>query len=358
MFLSEIADSIEYIELKTPEDIVITRIWDVKQIDDCLIIHARLDVYLFHKNGQFIRQIGSRGQGPGEYIVPVNVEIDRKKKEFIISDTQKLLFYDLDGNFLRSKKWKDITYIGISDSILWMSDITTNRQKYKAVAVSLQEVGDTLACIPNPLYGPVKNTGNTETVRVNFTLFYHKNDSLYFKGDVSNDTIWKLSGVHAKPYAFIDMGKYKMPLEFEAWYSSYEAFIKNNERYWGVSSLVEDEHYFFLLSENRKASKENPVLKYIVYDKKQKKGFYVKDSKGIGLTDDILGSPPVWAHWASDEYYIDAITAEKLLEQIKSGQFSESLPLTEEQLSRMSGESNDLIILCRRKNKGKCENNL
>ncbi|MDR1371084.1 MAG: 6-bladed beta-propeller, partial [Dysgonamonadaceae bacterium] len=103
MFLSEIADSIEYIELKTPDDVIITRIWDIKQIDDYLIIHSRWDVYLFHRNGQFIRQIGSHGQGPGEYIVPGTIEIDRKKKEIVIADTQKLLFYDLDGNFLRSR---------------------------------------------------------------------------------------------------------------------------------------------------------------------------------------------------------------------------------------------------------------
>jgi hypothetical protein len=350
MFLSEIADSIEYIELKTPDDVVITRIWDVKQIDDYLIIQARLDVYLFHKNGQFIRQVGSRGQGPGEYIVPCNIEIDHKKKEIVISDTQKLLFYDFDGNFLRSKKWKDITYIGLSDSILWTGEITTNLQKYKAVAVSLQDPGDTLACILNPLYGTgtIINSDNNMTVRANYTIFYHKNDSLYFKGDVSNDTIRKLSGVYAEPYTFINMGKYKMPIEFEGWYS-YDAFIRNNEKYWGVFSLVEDDRFFFLLSESRKALKENRIFKYITYDKKQGKGFSVKDDKGIGITDDILGGPPVWPRWLSDEYYMNMITAEDLLEQIKAGQFTRSLPLTEEQLSRINGESNDLIILCHRK---------
>jgi hypothetical protein len=32
LFLPEIAGSIEYIELKTPDDIVITRIWDVQNM--------------------------------------------------------------------------------------------------------------------------------------------------------------------------------------------------------------------------------------------------------------------------------------------------------------------------------------
>jgi hypothetical protein len=348
MAISEIADYVEYVELKTPEDVIITRIWNVKQIDSFLLIQARWDVYLFRKDGQFIRQIGSHGQGPGEYLTCSDVEIDRKKRELIIADTEKLLFYDLDGNFLHSKKLKG-SYIGLSDTILWISKIATYEQKNKAVAVLLSDPGDTLACIPNPVYGKTQKTGTTAIINSSLMeMFYHKNNSLYFKGDESNDTIWKLSGVQAEPYVFIYMGKYKLPLEFEAWYSSYDTYIKNHERYWAVSILVEDEHYFFLLSQNKKSNKENRVLKYIIYDKKQEKGFSVKDSKGMGLTDDILGGPPVWAHWISDEYYIDAITAEGLLEKVKSGDFTPPSPL-KEQLSRMNGESNDLIILCRRK---------
>jgi hypothetical protein len=353
MAISEIADTVEYIELKTPEDIIVTRIWDVKQLDDYLLIHARLDVYLFHTNGQFIRQIGRLGQGPGEYIVPVNVEIDHKKKEIIISDTEKMLFYDLDGNFLRNKKFKfkSSTDLGLSDSILWISrSITTGRYKYTAVAISLQQyTGDTLAYIPNPLYGKFQETGNTATVEMPFTKkYYYRNDSLYFKGDVFSDTIWKLSGLHTEPYACINMGKYGMPLEYEPWYSSYDTYIKNNGRYWGVSSIVEDDQYFFLLSQNRSSDKDDLRPKYIVYDKQQKQGFYVKDSKGEGLTDDILGGPPVWPYWISDEYYIDMITASELLKHTKDDAFTPREPL-KEMLSRINSEDNDLIILCRRK---------
>jgi hypothetical protein len=146
------------------------------------------------------------------------------------------------------------------------------------------------------------------------------------------------------------MGKYKLPPEFERWASD-EEFQRNRDKYWCVPSVVEDDRYFFLLSHWRKynrAEKRYEEFKYIVYDKKQKKGFYVKDNKGIGLTDDILGGPSIWARWASDEYYIDAIAADELLEKVKIGEFTPPQPL-KEQLSRMNEESNDLIILCSRK---------
>jgi hypothetical protein len=66
------------------------------------------------------------------------------------------------------------------------------------------------------------------------------------------------------------------------------------------------------------------------------------------LTDDLLGGPPVWPRWASEEYYIDAVEAQTLLEKVEAGDFTPPAPL-KEQLSRMNDGSNDLLILCRRK---------
>ena len=65
MKLSEIADTVEYLELKTPGDLIITRISEVIPIEDCWLVRSREGVVLFTGQGEFIRQIGRRGQGPG-----------------------------------------------------------------------------------------------------------------------------------------------------------------------------------------------------------------------------------------------------------------------------------------------------
>ncbi|MDR0574817.1 MAG: 6-bladed beta-propeller [Tannerella sp.] len=355
MFISEIADSIEYIELKTPDDIVITRIWDIIQVDEYLIIKARVDVYLFHRNGQFIRQIGARGQGPGEYIVPCDMDFDKKNKEIIIADTRQFLFYDLKGNFLRSKKRDvNIPYIGVSDSILWIgTEISSADSKYKAVAISLQGYGDTLAHLLNPLCGITESGRRGAPGNPRTRFFYHEKDYLYFIGDMSNDTIWRLSGVSAEPYAFVDMGKYKLPVEFEPWYSSMEVYMQNKDKYWCVSSIVEDKHYFFLFSHKRNYTKDhkkgNPeFVKYIVSDKNTGKSFSVKDNNGIGFSDDFLGGPPVWPHFSSDDYFIDWIETHELLEMIEVGEYTPA-PQLEELLSRIDNDSNDIVILIHRK---------
>ncbi len=59
-------------------------------------------VLVFNKSGEFVRKIGRRGQGPGEMIFPLEVQI-LGKKELFVNDTGqvKAHFFTLDGEFLR-----------------------------------------------------------------------------------------------------------------------------------------------------------------------------------------------------------------------------------------------------------------
>jgi hypothetical protein len=213
-----------------------------------------------------------------------------------------------------------------------------------AFANSLYGERDSIANIPNTLYGIIESD-KSFYMGFRFTqLFYHKNDLLYFKGDVSNDTIWRISGLNTEPHAFINMGKYKLPWEYEPWASSFEAYFKICERYWLVLSVVEDDDYFYLFSIDRGYKQE----KLIVYDKTKGKGFTAKAKYGRGLTDDILGGSSIWPQWSSDDYYINAIEAYELHEKVEAGEYTPSPPL-KELLSRVGNDTNQLIILCHKK---------
>ena len=341
MFISEIADTVEYIELKTPYDIVIANIRDVILFGDSLLLKSMGIVYLFHKSGQFIRQIGAKGQGPGEYLTAIEIAVDKKKKEIIVQKRGGLLYYNFDGVFLRSinHPFYFVSFGEISDSIIWYADqIATNEQKYKAFAIPSNGDVDTLTSIPNEYYGKKTSGDQAVVLDIRVFYFYHYNGSLYFKGNSSNDMIWKLSGLDATPYAHINMGKYKLPFEYEPWVS-HDEYMRNSDRYLAVKSVQEDDSYFFLFS--------LPKVK-IVYDKKTKKGFTAKDKHGAGLTDDILGGPPLWPIWASDDYYMNAIEAVNLLEEVEAGDYSPAAPL-KELLSRIDEDTNQILILCRKK---------
>lgn len=352
MKVSEIADTVEYLELKTPKDIIITRIMDIIPVDDELIIYSRDGLYKFTKKGEYIKTIGRSGQGPGEYSWIRSIAVDLSKKEIIIADGGQVLFYDLDGNFLRSGKWGSFFRIGISDSILWVSELAHRTIKHIAFAVNSK--GDTIASMLNPQYG-MKSLD--EGMGVSFSryskMFYSYKGSLYLKGKEQNDTIFQLSGKNRIPYAFLDMGKYKLPIEYEAWYSN-DAFLKHGSRYWGIPAVAEDDRYLYLLSQryssidgdNYGHNEEN--FRYIVYNKEKRNGFVAKDKKGTKITDDILGGPPVWPHWITDDYYMNVIEWSDLSDELKKGKYTLA-PSLEKQFAGFGYSTNQLIVLCRRK---------
>ena len=67
-------------------------------MDDC--------VKVFDSKGVFIRKIGRKGQGPGEFIEPKRMIITNDGQLCILSKT-KLSYFTLEGHFLQSFKWKE-----------------------------------------------------------------------------------------------------------------------------------------------------------------------------------------------------------------------------------------------------------
>ena len=56
--LSEIADTIEYLELKTPDDLIITYVINVIPVEDFILVHCRDGLFKFKRNGDFVTRVG------------------------------------------------------------------------------------------------------------------------------------------------------------------------------------------------------------------------------------------------------------------------------------------------------------
>jgi hypothetical protein len=102
--LSEIAEEIVTIELELTNESLVNpdQIYRVLLSENYLIIAQLNRVLAFNKDGKFIRSIGSRGQGPGEYNHIWSLALDEKNKRLIILNSMpwKIICYDLDGKFL------------------------------------------------------------------------------------------------------------------------------------------------------------------------------------------------------------------------------------------------------------------
>ena len=105
--ISDIADTIELIELKSPEELPISMVWNFIPAGEYWFIHASEGIYKFTNKGEYITKISGKGQGPSEYVNLCDIAVDTIRNEFLINDYAKLIFFDLDGNYLRMEKKKE-----------------------------------------------------------------------------------------------------------------------------------------------------------------------------------------------------------------------------------------------------------
>jgi len=67
-------------------------------------------VRVFDQNGTYIRTIGKRGQGPGEFTMPLSISITRQNELVVDDFRSRLAFFSLEGEF---KKNLQVATIGL-----------------------------------------------------------------------------------------------------------------------------------------------------------------------------------------------------------------------------------------------------
>ena len=103
--LSEITEEITAIELELTDESMINpdRINKVHLFDNLVFISEFNQMLVFDMEGKFIRSIGSKGQGPGEYLHIKSFTVDEQNKiiYIIIDNNLKIIGYDLNGKFVK-----------------------------------------------------------------------------------------------------------------------------------------------------------------------------------------------------------------------------------------------------------------
>lgn len=99
----------KFIPLETNENLILGAITQI-EIDKgrffVLDPYQNKTLYVFNPEGQFITQVGSVGQGPGEYSMPNSFVLDKKNNLILIRDLQRnqLFYYGLDDYQFKKKK--------------------------------------------------------------------------------------------------------------------------------------------------------------------------------------------------------------------------------------------------------------
>lgn len=104
--LSSIVESCEFVKLQTSPEAFFDRGWHTEISDKyiCIKSYGQLPAKLFDKKGNFLRNIGAIGRGPGEYSTLNGLQFNQKGDMLFLlpfGTTRKILVYDVLGKHLK-----------------------------------------------------------------------------------------------------------------------------------------------------------------------------------------------------------------------------------------------------------------
>lgn len=135
-------DSIEFkfIALETIDSCLLGDVEQIEITNDKIYIIDRTNnlIFVFSLDGTFIAQIGEKGNGPGEYVMPKTLHIDEKKCVISVLDVAqgKMIHYDMKTyQYISNQKTKSCNYCAwlIDGNIAWFNQpgyATDKREVY------------------------------------------------------------------------------------------------------------------------------------------------------------------------------------------------------------------------------------
>jgi hypothetical protein len=365
--LSEFASSIRYVRLETHEDCLVTnRIHNILLENNKIFVHDS-DPYLKvfdAKSGEYLDNIGAKGQGPGELPYMYAVDINPYENKILLCWGNTIHLFDFDGNFLGKTKLpfiddnKRINAPVVSiDERHFAGTIRSYGDQNDLVILfnDNQEITGNLKCYENPIQPP-NIPGGVWSPFDQGGLFYRVNREIrYFRGFTDTIYTYRNEAQMFFPFFIIDYGKHKSTLNFTRGAENPD-LIK-------VSSIKENDRYVFLDFHTVNASPEpyedeiymnGSLRKFInhsisgIFDKQEQSFRFLRQPiSGIpGLENDIdKGIPFFVRNISSNSHLIDYHQAYKFLEN------AESLPNLSDSfaeiVNQISEEDNPIVIIAK-----------
>jgi hypothetical protein len=221
LYSSSLFKSVTPIILETTDESLIGNIDKIEIYKDLIFVLDNIiskKVLVFDTTGKFIRKIGNRGQGPGEYTNPTDFTIDTDNEYIYVYDgnARKLNCYNIqDGNFIRSVKTGNdnikIHYIQYYDGKLY-TDATSYgdaEKEYMLQEIDIETGKQKAAWLENKKYNKgYSNYAGDNTFSYTRSPFYNNHSFepkfvAYFM-----DTILSINKDEISPFLAINSKKF------------------------------------------------------------------------------------------------------------------------------------------------------
>lgn len=361
--LSEIAESVEFIQLEKTAKSLLGRISDIQITKDYIFIKHNGSPLLtqFDRAGKFVRRFGTAGRGPKEYALMRKFSVDEKNELVYIHTnwTRKILVFNFVGEYVKSLAFAAVTNPLVSwsrDNFLVCFNTPYNGNE-PYIFSEINENGDTIQTIKNHIFWDKNELSQMMVSYWGRNVFYRFNNKLHMKSWY-NDTVYTYNEQNKiVPKYFIDLKEHKIPDDQVFERKSTKSLP--DECYWiGVN---ESANYIFVRygSHYKKSEKKLQELATgcVVYNKTTKQGTALKESETVGFTNDLTAGPNFKPRYTNDSIaYVDvsALDMKLYLESEKFRNQTAKFPGQKEKLIQINKtlkeDDNHFLIIARLKN--------
>lgn len=331
IMLNELASDIRYVPLETTDDCLMNNEFYIMQYTGEDIITS--GIFHFDKNGKFLNKIGSKGQGPEEYLQGLFAFGDWKNKLLYVQNWTTLTCYGFDGTFVRSIPTPQLNMgaAGLFDEnhILYSNDIY---YADKANPIQLYMVDSQNGKTVSKWRGHLEENKKYGMILTSRDFMYNYDNSLFYKPALEN-VIFKILSPKKRQlvYKFDCSGK-------DIDVSADEVDPKKRFQFLSVYWAKETAQYLFVNYGMKNISRLG------IYDK-EKKTF-----TNVTIKDNLAGGYDIHSAWTSDDnhllmvYYAGGLLQDKE-KRYSTGLLPERKKELDELLKNIKEDDNPVVIL-------------
>ena len=331
IMLNELASDIRYVPLETTDDCLMNNEFYIMQYTGEDIITS--GIFHFDKNGKFLNKIGSKGQGPEEYLQDLFAFGDWKNKLLYVQNWTTLTCYGFDGTFVRSIPTPQLNMgaAGLFDEnhILYSNDIY---YADKANPIQLYMVDSQNGKTVSKWRGHLEENKKYGMILTSRDFMYNYDNSLFYKPALENVIVKILSPKKRQlVYKFDCSGK-------DIDVSADEVDPKKRFQFLSVYWAKETAQYLFVNYGMKNISRLG------IYDK-EKKTF-----TNVTIKDNLAGGYDIHPAWTSDDnhllmvYYAGGLLQDKE-KRYSTGLLPERKKELDELLKNIKEDDNPVVIL-------------
>lgn len=331
IMLNELASDIRYVPLETTDDCLMNNEFYIMQYTGEDIITS--GIFHFDKNGKFLNKIGSKGQGPEEYLQGLFAFGDWKNKLLYVQSWTTLTCYGFDGTFVRSIPTPQLNMgaAGLFDEnhILYSNDIY---YADKANPIQLYMVDSQNGKTVSKWRGHLEENKKYGMILTSRDFMYNYDNSLFYKPALEN-VIFKILSPKKRQlvYKFDCSGK-------DIDVSADEVDPKKRFQFLSVYWAKETAQYLFVNYGMKNISRLG------IYDK-EKKTF-----TNVTIKDNLASGYDIHPAWTSDDnhllmvYYAGGLLQDKE-KRYSTGLLPERKKELDELLKNIKEDDNPVVIL-------------